>query len=71
MADRCKQMQQQTWAEGYQDGYAAGLEEAWARVRGLIESGSLPRDRHERRNGLVLACNIITRPKSIKPVRRT
>ena len=71
MANHSKQMQQQTWAEGYEDGYAAGLEEAWARVRGLIESGALPRDEHERRNGLVLACNIITRPKSMKSARRT
>ena len=62
MADRKEQMAQQSWATGYADGYIAGLEEAWARVNARIEPGRLPPDQDERRNGLVLARNVIASP---------
>lgn len=64
MTNRKEQMAPQSWAQGYADGYIAGLEEAWARVNARIEHGALPRDQDERRNGLVLACNVIARPSS-------
>jgi hypothetical protein len=70
MANRKEQMTLQSWAAGYEEGYAAGLAEAWERVSALIKGGPLPRDRFERRNGLLLACRVIARPKSLKFVRR-
>jgi len=70
MANRKEQMTHQNWAAGYAEGYAAGLEEAWSRVSALVERGPLPRDRHERRNGLALACSVIARPKRMKSPRR-
>jgi flagellar biosynthesis/type III secretory pathway protein FliH len=70
MANRKEQMAHQGWDAGYAEGYAAGLEEALARVSILIERGMLPRDRSERRNGLLLACRAIARPKHTKSARR-
>jgi flagellar biosynthesis/type III secretory pathway protein FliH len=64
MANREEQMAHQGWEAGYAEGYAAGLEEAWARVSALIARGPLTRDRFERRNGLLLACRVIARPKT-------
>jgi hypothetical protein len=61
MADRKQQMADQSWVAGYADGYVAGLEEAWARVNAQIEIGPLPRDRDQRRAGLLLARDIIAR----------
>jgi hypothetical protein len=70
MANHKEQMAHQNWAAGYGEGYAAGLEEAWARVRVLVERGPLPRDRHERRHGLLLACSVIARPNRVKSAKR-
>jgi hypothetical protein len=64
MADRKQQMAHQSWVAGYVDGYLAGLEEAWARVNAQIEIGPLPRDRDQRRTGLLLARDIIARPSA-------
>lgn len=64
MADRSKQMRHQSWAAGYADGYIAGLEEAWARVNARIQTGPLPPDQEKRRQGLVLARNIIASPNA-------
>jgi hypothetical protein len=70
MANRKEQMAHQGWDAGYAEGFAAGLEEAWARVNAVIERGPLPRDRFERRNGLLLACRVIAYPKRMKSARR-
>jgi hypothetical protein len=43
MANRKEQMAHQGWDAGYAEGFAAGLEEAWARVNAVIERGPLPR----------------------------
>ncbi len=59
-----KQMKHQSWAAGYADGYIAGLEEAWARVNAQIQSGRLPADQEERRQGLLLARDIIASPNA-------
>lgn len=48
---------------GYEEGDAAGLAAARERVSSLIESKPPPRDNFERRNGLLLACRVIARPK--------
>ena len=64
MADHGKQMRHQSWAEGYADGYVAGLEEAWARINAQIERGPLPADQEQRRKGMVLACKIIACPNA-------
>jgi hypothetical protein len=48
---------------GHEEGDAAGLAAARERVSSLIESKPPPRDNFERRNGLLLACRVIARPK--------
>jgi hypothetical protein len=64
MTNREEQMDHQGWDAGYAEGYAAGLEEAWARVNALIARGPLPPGQSERRNALLLACRVIARPKT-------
>jgi hypothetical protein len=65
MANREAQMDHQGWDAGYAEGYAAGLEEAWARVNALIARGPLPpAAQSDRRNALLLACRVIARPKT-------
>jgi hypothetical protein len=64
MANGEQQMNHQGWDAGYAEGYAAGLEEAWARVSALIARGPLPAAQSDRRNALLLACRVIARPKT-------
>jgi hypothetical protein len=64
MANRKAQIDHQGWDAGYAEGYAAGLEEAWARVNALIARGPLPPNQSEGRNALLLACRVIARPKT-------
>lgn len=64
MANREEQMDGKGWEAGYTEGYAAGLEEAWARVSALIARGPLPAGQSERRDALLLACRVIARPKT-------
>jgi hypothetical protein len=64
MPNSAKQLESHSWAAGYADGYIDGLEEAWARINAEIERRLVPqRERDESRNGLLLACKLIARPK--------
>jgi len=64
MANREEQMGDHGWEAGYTEGYAAGLEEAWARVSALIARGPLPAGQSKRGDALLLACRVIARPKT-------
>jgi hypothetical protein len=64
MPNPTKQFENPGWAAGYADGYIDGLEEAWARINAEIERRPMPqRERDQSRNGLLLACKLIVRPR--------
>ncbi len=64
MPNAAKQFERHSWAAGYADGFIDGLEEAWARIKAEIERRpTLQRGKDERRNGLLLACELIASPK--------
>jgi hypothetical protein len=64
MPNPTKQFEDPGWAAGYADGYIDGLEEAWVRINAEIERRPMPqRERDQSRNGLLLACKLIARPR--------